>query len=495
MLLKNTRVFDTDVQLYKYKVLKEVIRRAYEGGLENAYFEIPKVVSPGPKSELRCCIYKERAIVQERVKMAMGGNKNNPNVVEVIDIACDECPIGGIYVSPACRGCISHACKDSCPRGAISIVNRHATVDKEKCIECGRCTKACPYGAIIAQHRPCMVSCKVKAISMDEDRKAVIDNKKCISCGACIIQCPFGALTDKSFVLDIIDILKKSENNTKYKVYAVVAPALATQCRTTTIEQVTSAIKMLGFADVFEAALGADITLYHEALEWKERGGVMTTSCCPAFVTYIEKYFPELRQHVSSSPSPMVETALLLKKMDPTCKTVFIGPCVAKKGEFQHSRTESAIDCVMSFEELQAFVDARHIETETLEGTPLENASYFGRIFARSGGITNGLQDVAKNLGVEGIKPLAMSGIEECKLALLRLRLGKASENFFEGMACVGGCVNGPLCINHGIRNVGDVDAFGKQSQIESIMKNVDIWGETMGSKETTGLASEEKSE
>lgn len=487
-MLQNTRVFDTDVQLYKYKVLKEVIRRAYEGGLDNAYFEIPKIVSPGPKSALRCCIYKERAIVQERVKLAMGGNRKNPNVVEVVDIACDECPIGGIYVSPACRGCISHACKDSCPRGAIEIVDRHATVNKDKCIECGKCTKACPYGAIIAQHRPCMVSCKVKAISMDEDHKAVIDNKKCISCGACITQCPFGALQDKSFVLDIIDMLNKSGNNTNYKVFAVVAPSISSQCHSTSVEQVVSAIKMLGFYDVFEAALGADITLYHEAKEWQERGGVMTTSCCPAFVTFIEKYYPDLRKHVSSSPSPMVETALLLKKMDPDCKVVFIGPCVAKKGEFQHERTEGAIDCVMSFEELQAFVDARHIETETLDPTPLENASYFGRIFARSGGITDGLQEVAKNLGVEGIKPLAMNGIEECKMALMRLKLGKATENFFEGMACVGGCVNGPLCINHGLRNVSDVDQYGREAIQEGITPALDLWEKEMGDRESTGL-------
>jgi len=487
-MIQNQRVFDTDVQLFKYKVLKEVIRRAYEGGLENAYFEIPKIVSPGPKSDLRCCIYKERAIVQERVKMAMGGNPDNPNVVEVIDIACDECPIGGIYVSPACRGCITHACKEACPRGAISIVDRHSVVDKERCIECGKCTKACPYGAIIAQHRPCMVSCKVKAISMDADRKAKIDNDKCISCGACIIQCPFGALSDKSFVLDIIDILKKSENNTKYKVYAVVAPSIISQCRATSVEKVTEGIHKLGFADVFEAALGADITLYHEAKEWSEKNGVMTTSCCPAFVTYIEKYFPELRQNVSSSPSPMVETALLLKKMDPTCKCIFIGPCVAKKGEYKHPRTKGAIDCVMSFEELQAFLDARHINTSELEGMPLENASFFGRIFARSGGITDGLMEVAKNLGVEGVKPVAMNGIEECKNNLMLLKLGKSPYNFFEGMSCVGGCVNGPLCINHGVKNTGDVDQYGKTSKLDGIQPNVDLWAEKMGDAEVTGL-------
>lgn len=487
-MLQNLRVFDTEVQRYKYKVLKEVIRRAYEGGLDTAYVDMPKIISPGPKSELRCCIYKERAVVQERIKLAMGGDQSNPNVVEVLDVACDECPIGGIYVSPACRGCITHACKEACPRGAISIVDHRSVVDKDKCIECGKCVKACPYGAIVAQHRPCMVSCKVKAISMDEDHKAMIDNNKCVQCGACITQCPFGALQDKSFVLDIIDILQKSEDNTKYKVYAVVAPSIVSQCRTGSVEQVVTAIMKLGFHKVFEAALGADITLYHEALEWKERGGMMTTSCCPAFVNLIEKHFPTVAPYISNSPSPMVETALLIKKMDPTAKVIFIGPCVAKKGEFQRNKTKGAIDSVMSFEELQAFVDARNIDTADMAPTPLEDASYFGRIFARSGGIVHGLTQLALSLGVEGLKPVAMNGLEECKQKLMLLKLGKAQENFFEGMSCEGGCVNGPLCINHGTRNVADVDKYGNEATSTGVMQSVDLWAQNMGNAETNGL-------
>lgn len=159
------KVFDTKVQELKYEVLKEIIRCAYEGDMSGVYTDIPKKIVPGPKASMRCCIYKERAILQERIKLALGGDKTNPNVVEVIDIACDECPIDGIFVTPACRGCIVHRCQNVCPRGAITIVDKKAVVDKEKCIECGKCTQACPYGAIIRQHRPCVVSCKVGAIS------------------------------------------------------------------------------------------------------------------------------------------------------------------------------------------------------------------------------------------------------------------------------------------------------------------------------------------
>ena len=144
---ESKRIFDTAVQKLKYDVLKAIIRNEYEHCYDNIYIDIPKEISPGPKATMRCCIFKERAIVQERIKLALGGDKNNPNVVEVIDIACDECPIGGIFVTPACRGCIVHRCQEVCPKGAIQIIDHRAVVDKSKCIECGKCTQACPYGA------------------------------------------------------------------------------------------------------------------------------------------------------------------------------------------------------------------------------------------------------------------------------------------------------------------------------------------------------------
>ena len=445
----NKRLFDTAVQKLKYDVLKAVIRNEYEHCYDNIYIDIPKEISPGPKATMRCCIYKERAIVQERIKLALGGDKNNPNVVEVIDIACDECPIGGIFVTPACRGCIVHRCQEVCPRGAIQIIDHKAVVDKSKCIECGKCTQACPYGAIIAQKRPCVNSCKVKAITVGEDKKAVIDNGKCISCGACVYQCPFGAIVDKSLIMDCIDILKKSENNTKYHVYAVIAPSIVSQFKYAKIEQVVTGMRKLGFHQVVEAALGADITLYHEAEEWKEKG-TLTTSCCPSFVMFVEKNFPELAKYVSSSVSPMVETAMLIKRTDPAGKVIFIG---------------------------------RDIEVGSLEETSLDNASFYGRIFAKSGGIAQGVADVAKEYGVEGIKPLAMNGIDECRAALTKLKFNRAVENFFEGMACDGGCLNGPLCLTHGPKNAIDVDKYGASAKEKTIDNSVKLYKLSLGEK------------
>ena len=210
------RRFDTKVQYLKYKVLRETARLAWEDKLLENMMDIPKTIVPGKEPTMRCCVYKERAILAERVKMAMGGHADNPNIIEVIDIACDECPAAGYEVTDSCRGCLAHRCEDVCKRGAISFDHNHvAHIDKTKCVECGQCAKVCPYSAIVDRKRPCQVACKVKAISINENNAAAIDDGKCIQCGACVYMCPFGAVTDKSFMLNVIDMLKKSENNQK----------------------------------------------------------------------------------------------------------------------------------------------------------------------------------------------------------------------------------------------------------------------------------------
>ncbi len=457
------RIFDTSVQLLKYRVLKEVIKYAHQGHLRDVYVTLPKIISPGPKAEIRCCIYKERAITQERIKIAMGGNKDNPNIVEVIDIACDECPAGGLYVTPSCRGCIAHHCHESCPKDAITIIDRKAVINSQKCVECGRCTKVCPYNAIVMHQRPCVVSCKPKAITVGADKKVNINNDKCIECGACVKMCPFGAIMDKSYVLDVVDMIKGSDNGTNYKLYAVIAPAIVSQFKYVKIEQIVTAIIKMGFHQVVEAALGADITLHKEAKELAEVD-ILTTSCCPSFVKYIETSFPTLTQYISHSVSPMVETARLIKSTDPTAKVVFIGPCVAKKSEFKLEKCGGAIDSVISFEELQAFIDALDIDAATLEPTPLDNGSFYGRIFAKSGGILQGITYLAEKNNI-AIKPVSMNGLTECKVELSKLKSKVSEYNFFEGMACEMGCINGPLCLSRGKKNISDVERYGKQAK------------------------------
>ena len=189
------RTFDTDVQLLKYRVLKEVAQRAYAGHLMESYYEIPKIISPGPKPTMRCCVYKERAIVQERVRLAMGGDRRNPNVIEVIDIACDECPVDRYRVSESCRGCISQRCIKACPKGAIhKNKDGRAEIDLDLCIECGRCAKVCPYGAITYEVR------QVNDHGIREDRRlATVNSALCQGCGACTVTCPSGAMDLQGF--------------------------------------------------------------------------------------------------------------------------------------------------------------------------------------------------------------------------------------------------------------------------------------------------------
>lgn len=471
------RKFDTKVQYLKYKVLREVARRAWSGKLFDEVLDIPKAIVSGNTPTMRCCVYKERAILAERVKLAMGGDKNNPNVIEVIDIACDECPMGGYEVTQSCRGCLAHRCEDVCKRGAISFDRDHvAHIDKSKCVECGQCAKVCPYGAIADFKRPCERSCKIKAIKMSETKAASIDNNKCISCGACVYQCPFGAISDKSFILNVIDDIIKSENNSKYKVYAVVAPSISSQFTYAKLGQVIKGIKELGFYSVVEAALGADMVAFSEAKELAEKG-FLTSSCCPAFVQYVKTQFSQLAEHISHNLSPAATISKYIKETDPGSKVIFIGPCTAKKSEFQKPEVKPYIDSVITFEELQALFDSRDIDIMTLEEDVLDNASYYGRIFARSGGLTDAVTQALKEHGITDFdfKPVSCDGIEACRTALLKASKNVLGGNFIEGMACVGGCIGGAGCLTHGEKNKKEVDAYGMEAMEKNIKDAIGI--------------------
>ncbi len=458
------RKFDTKVQYLKYKVLREVAKEAWAGRLPQTAFDIPKTIVPGNKPTMRCCVYKERAILAERVKIAMGGDPRNENVIQVIDIACDECPMGGYEVTSACRGCLAHRCEDVCKRGAISFDHNHvAHIDKSKCVECGMCAKVCPYSAIHNYIRPCERACKVKAISMDESKAAHIDNSKCIACGACVYQCPFGAITDKSYILQIIDILKGSLANTAYK-------TISSQFTYAKLGQVVTGLKKLGFYTVIEAALGADMVAQAESKELAERG-FLTSSCCPAFVNYIEKNFPDLVPYISSNLSPMATISKYLKEHEPTCKIVFIGPCTAKKMEVQREEVKKYVDATMTFEELQALFDSRDFDLTAMEEGFLDNASYYGRIFARCGGLADAVAEGLKEQGMTDfeLKACSCDGIEECRMALLKKSKNVLDANFIEGMACVGGCIGGAGCLTHGEKNKAEVDKYGREAYEKTI--------------------------
>ncbi len=468
------RKFDTKVQHLKYKVLREVARLAWNDSLLENILNIPETIVPGKTPTMRCCVYKERAIVAERVKLAMGGNTANPNIIEVIEIACDECPAAGYEVTDSCRGCLAHRCEDVCKRGAISFDSNHvAHIDKSKCVECGQCAKVCPYTAIANRKRPCQNACKVKAVSINENNAACIDSSKCTECGACVYQCPFGAMMDKSFILDVVSLLKESEREKNSKVYAVVAPSISSQFSYAKLGQVITGIKQLGFHTVVEAALGADMVSLEESKELVEKG-FLTSSCCPAFKSYIKSAFPDLAQYISHNPSPMTMIAKYIKEHTPDAKVVFIGPCTAKKSEQKDEEVKKYVDAVLTFEELQALIDSKDIDLTQLDEDVLDNASYFGRIFARSGGLSDAVAEALKEQNIEfDLKANVCDGIEACRTALLKKNKNLLDANFIEGMACTGGCIGGAGCLTHGEKNKAQVDIYGKEALEKNIMDAV----------------------
>ncbi len=452
------RKFDTKIQHLRNRVLREVARSEWQDTLLEDLPAIPKKILPGDTPVGRCCVYKERAILAENERMALGGDKSNPNIIEVMDIACDECPQGGYQVTDSCRGCYAHRCMDACKVNAIIIdENQKAHIDKTKCINCGLCAKYCSFSAIANHVRPCENACKLKAIKANpETGAASIDNSKCNECGACEYQCPFGAIADKSSIVEVVKLLKNSQSNTAYRVYAMVAPSIAGQFKYAQAGQVFTGIRKLGFYDIKEVALGADMVARHEAEEWAEKG-FLTSSCCPAFVKYVKQQFPALAKHISTTLSPAAMIAKFVKGEDALAKVVFIGPCTAKKSEIQ-GYDLPYIDYAITFEELQALFHSKDMDITELEPETLVGASAYGRNFAASGGVAGAVAQALKEKGIDKpFKPISCNGIEECRVALLKASKGLLDANFIEGMACVGGCVGGAGNLTHSDKNRLDV--------------------------------------
>lgn len=478
------RIFDSKVQEIKYKVLCEVSKQIWAGNDTFAAFnDIAKVVVT-EEDITRCCIYKERAVVAERIKIALGGDKENPNVIQVIDIACDECPEAGYVVTDLCRGCLAHSCEAACRLGAISFEGQKAKIDKNKCVECGKCAKACPYGAIYNFVRPCERSCEVHAIYMGDNGAAAINPDKCTNCGTCVYTCPFGAVVDKSYIVDAINLIKESRKGEGFEVYAIMAPAVASQFTYASFGQVITAMKKIGFDGVMEAALGADVVAAEEAKELVEKG-FLTSSCCPAFVKYVEHKFPALKDKVSHTLSPMAMLGKLIKEKDPTAKVIFVGPCTAKKSEFLKTEVKPYIDCVLTFEEIQALIDSMDIDIENLEESVLDEATGFGRAFAFTGGLSGAVEQALKELAeLEGpdspaaqfeLKAEICDGIDQCRSTLVRANRGVLNANFIEGMACVGGCIGGAGCLTHGNKNKDAILRHSKEATRTKITEGVEV--------------------
>lgn len=437
------KIFESGVDTLKYKVLREVAKLRWEDKDPFRCFnEIADVCAPLDEPPVRCCIYKDRAVLAERIRLSLGEYHGSKDTIQVVSIACDDCPKSGHTITNLCRGCLAHNCREVCPVNAIGIDEKgYAHIDKEKCIECGKCKNACKYGAIANLVRPCEKRCPVGAISMGEDGSSKIDQSKCIVCGNCVYECPFGAMNDISAIERVIEAIKYKGNK---KVYAIVAPAVATQFPGATLGQVFNGIKELGFDEVVEVAQGADLTALTEANELVEKG-FLTSSCCPAFVEYIKVEFPELKEHISSTPSPMTLTGKTIKAKDKDATIVFIGPCIAKKYECKIEPANEYVDKVLTFLELQALFDSKNIDLTSLPEIEVNDGSSFGRGFAQAGGVLNAVKEALKELGHEDfeLKAISVSGPEEIRPLLQKVKAGVVDYNFIEGMMCAGGCVRG----------------------------------------------------
>ena len=172
----------------------------------------------------------------------------------------------------------------------------------------------------------------------------------------------------------------------------------------------------------------------------------------------------------------MATISKYIKDTTENTKVVFIGPCTAKKAEIQDEKVSPYVDYAITFEELQALFDSRDIDITTLPEGVLDNASYFGRIFARCGGLADAVKQGLKEQNIDfDLKAISCDGIEECRIALLKKSKNVLDFNFIEGMACIGGCIGGAGCLTHGEKNKAEVDKYGREAMEKTISDAISV--------------------
>lgn len=481
------RGIDTQVRKIRRRVFKEVASLAYHSkDLINDVEALPYKIVDYDESQYGN-VYRERAIVRESIRLAMGLSLRpenmpvhvtqgleetniaekyyEPPLMQVIPSACNACPENRYDVTDKCMGCVAHPCREVCPREAISMKDGKSIIDQEKCIKCGKCKTVCPYDAVSHQVRPCLAACGVNAIKNDSKGRAVIDSELCVSCGQCMVNCPFGAIADKSQIFQLIRALQSGK-----KIIAQVAPAFVGQFGAdVTPNMIKAALKQLGFDDVYETAIGADMGAMAEAEHYVHEVATgelpfLLTSCCPSWSVLAKKFFPETIDKISNALTPMVATARKIKEEHPDASVVFIGPCASKKLEASRKSVRSDVDFVITFEELAGMFDAKQINLSEIHTEDiLEDATGAGRGYGVAGGVANAIEECIRQyypdveVNIEHAESLS-----ECRKMLMLAKAGKKNGCLIEGMACPGGCVAGAgtnIAINQAAKEVAGFKA------------------------------------
>ena len=461
-------VFNKAMELRR-NTLKTIVSLYEKDLLREKFPKLVREILPGDNPVYRNNIYREREILKQRIKIYLDFDyektrdlelfelvdhldskffrkkdelRGRNKYVRVIKEACDVCPSGKYYATDLCRNCIAHNCTNVCPRDAIVFEEGRAKIIPEKCIGCGLCAKSCDYYAIVKLERPCERACTLDAITKDEKGAADIDMEKCVACGACHVACPFGAIESPTQILDVVHAIKNKED-----VVAIYAPAIVSQFgHAISPGKIKSLFKKLGFSDAIEVAVGADMVAEEEAEIMKENPGKMTTSCCPAFYSYIKKHQPEMEKYISHAPSPMAALAEHLKEKYPGKKIAFIGPCIAKKMEadkYNFLKDKKIVDYVLTFTDIASWIDARDIDMPNLPEEDVLGTSC-GWGFAHTGGVANA---VARRLEKE-VTVIHMNGLAEGKESFAAFEKA-GDDTLLEGMGCRGGCIAGPSILQN----------------------------------------------
>lgn len=497
-----------NVMEFRREVFAEIARIAYNDLPLTELRSVTYRILPMERLEKGDDIFQRRAALKEHLRLTMGLDVRHMNqytdittgqdsidtdanimtqpLVNVIDFACKACAHKTVMVTDNCRRCLARPCITVCPKNCITMGEDRSHIDHDECIRCKKCVDACPYNAIVYFERPCEASCGVNAIEADEFDRAVINSDKCVACGHCVTECPFGAIADKTQIYQLVKALKRED----VPVYATIAPAYVGQFGDhVSTEQIMEAIRMLGFTDVYEVALGADMTTLQEAKEFvhnvPEEHAFMGTSCCYSWTLMIQKMFPEYAGYVSSSGTPMKYTGEMIKAEDPNARICFIGPCSSKKLEAIDHKTEGYVDYVITFEELMGMMQARDINIAEVKAKAVEDmSSASGRGYAIAGGVAAAVKEMAEKLNPDlDIRVEGANSLADCVKLMRLAAAGKKDGMLLEGMACPGGCIDGMGTIKTTNKAGSAVKRYMAAAQFKTPLDNDKI-PETLKSEE-----------